>query len=103
MSDDKLLAALRARAIHDAEVFRDKFPRETPNEKWIDNSFTAALPLAAHEARSDFVQGDPQLFAVYAAEVERILGMRGGARSDSERDRKDNPHEQLQEPTAGEH
>lgn len=53
------------------------------------------------EVHIDFETSDAELFPIYAAEVERVLGMNGAA-TDSERDRKDNPNELLQQPTPGE-
>ena len=77
MNEEHLIRELRAQARRDAEAFREKFPHEEPNEKWLDNSFTAALPLAAAAIDAEPVHyATPQLFAEYKREVARILGMR---------------------------
>ena len=78
-----LLDALRSRARKDADAFREKFPRDEPNERWLDNSFTATLPLAASDAGVD-VALDPSLFAEYKKEIARVLGMRS-VRPDAEK------------------
>jgi hypothetical protein len=101
-NEDRLTEALRARAARDAETFRSQHPTETPNERWVENSYTAALPLAKSDAGSDVdIDGQPQLFAIYKREVERVLGI-GGVRPSGEQDRKDDRHEVVQEPTPGE-
>jgi hypothetical protein len=102
MTDQRLIEALSERAAADARAFREKFPGEEPNEKWMDNSFTAALPLAASDARTDIdSSAHPELFALYKSEVARSLGMTSAPRPDSESDRKRDAG-QIQEPTRGE-
>ncbi|HKO56034.1 MAG TPA: hypothetical protein VJ276_09155 [Thermoanaerobaculia bacterium] len=94
--DDRLMSALRARAADDAERFRNVYPNEMPNERWLDNSFTAALPLAKTDSGADVpVDAQPELFAVYAEEVVRVVG---GVREDVRQD-----DELPQQPTPGEH
>jgi hypothetical protein len=101
MIDRKLVEALRARAAADAAALLRDSPSAPPNEKWIDNSFTAALPLAKDEARTDFDTAEtPELFRIYKSEIERVFGP---AREDKESDRREHAYEQIQEPTAGEH
>jgi hypothetical protein len=96
MNDD-LIDALRARAAEDARRFRSQYPDDTPSEKWLDNSFTAALPLAKSDSGAEVpVDAQPQLFAVYAEEVARQVG---GIRPDAER----SDDELIQQPTRGEH
>lgn len=98
MNEDDLIRELRAQAVRDAEAFREKFPNDEPNEKWLDNSFTAALPLAAAAIDAEPVhEAEPRLFAAYKQEIARVLGMRS-VRPDAEpRD-----HQERQEPTPGE-
>lgn len=99
-----LLAALRERASADAAAFREKFPDQQPNEKWMDNSFTAALPLAASAAGVELGnQARPELFAAYKQAVASQLGMTRPPSADTEFDRKSPDGGQIQEPTAGEH
>jgi hypothetical protein len=94
--DDALVTALRARAADDARRFRNVYPDDLPSELWLDNSFTAALPLAGTDSGVDVpVDAQPQLFAVYAEEVARVVG---GVRPDGQRD-----DELSQMPTPGEH
>lgn len=99
---DNLIEKLRDRAAQDAETFRRTHPDEAPNEKWIENSYTAALPLVKDDAGLDPGRGPhPQLFAAYAAEVARVLGM-NRIREEGEWDRRDASDDKLQEPTRGE-
>jgi hypothetical protein len=87
MTEDKLMEALRARAAGDARAFREKYPHETPNERWLDNSYTAALPLAKDEAGFDPGTGPhPHLFDLYRGEVTRVLGS-GAPREAAESER----------------
>src|SRR5688572_12534233 len=46
MYDQKIIDALIARAAEDARAFRTQHPQDVPSDRWIENSFTAALPLA---------------------------------------------------------
>jgi hypothetical protein len=97
MNDEQtLLDALRRRAAADARAFRDKFRDDVPNERWLDNSYTAALALAKEDAGFDLGPGPhPHLFDAYRREVTRFFGR--GIREDRERG------EQLeQQPTRGE-
>lgn len=98
---DKLIEKLRERAARDAERFRTDHGGEAPNEKWIENSYTAALPLVKDDVGIDPGLGPhPQLFAAYAEEVARTLGI-GRVREDGEWDRREDATT-LQEPTPGE-
>lgn len=82
MNDQTMLDALRARAAKDAAAFREKFPEETPNERWIENSFTAALPLARDTAGADVAPSEhAALFTAYASEIARHLGGTTGRES----------------------
>ena len=96
MHEQKLIEALVARADEDAERFREAHPGDTPNELWIENSYTAALPLAKDDAGVDLGPGPhPHLFDVYRREVATLLGERAdrGERRDDEL---------KQQPTPGE-
>jgi hypothetical protein len=76
MENDRFIEQLRRRAVEDAQRFRKQNPDATPNERWIENSFTAAVPIVADDAGFDAGAGPhPQYFSVYAAEVARELGM----------------------------
>ncbi|HET7436291.1 MAG TPA: hypothetical protein VFN10_16395 [Thermoanaerobaculia bacterium] len=98
MNDDRLIAELRVRAAEDAQRFRSEHPGEQPNDRWIDNSYTAALPLAKDRSGIDPGLGPhPQLFEIYASEI----ATRVGARESSEAD-KDAGAELVQQPTPGE-
>ena len=101
MNDERLIDALRTRAADDARRFRKEFPGDAPNEKWIDNCYSAALPLAARDAGVTASSPDPALFDLYARTVAEVLGITF-VREDSERDRKKNDDIELQEPTPGE-
>lgn len=99
MNEQKLMDELRSRAADDAKRFRQDHPGAHPNEKWIDNSYTAALPLAKDRAGFDPGPGPhPRLFELYKREIESLAG---GGRQDSEADR-DRGTELIQQPTAGE-
>jgi DNA-binding transcriptional LysR family regulator len=94
--------AIRARGERDARAFREQHPSEQPNEKWLENSFTAALPLAKHDAGTDADPAvDAELFAAYKSAVTAALGMTRAPRPASERDLASAPGE-VQEPTPGE-
>lgn len=101
MNDQNILDALRARAAKDAAAFREKFPDDTPNERWIENSFTAALPLAKDSAGVDV---DPSqqapLFTAYSSEIARHLG--GATGREATEAALSGGSDQLQEPTPGE-
>ena len=97
MNEQRLLDELRARAGEDARTFRDKFPGESPNERWIENSYTAALPLAKDTAGFDPGNGPhPQLFAAYAEEISRRIGGATG------REDRESASDVVQQPTRGE-
>jgi hypothetical protein len=96
MNDDKLIAALVARADEDARRFRDENAGTTPTDLWIENSYTAALPLAKDDAGIDPGTGPhPHLFAAYREAVARIAGEREA--------RERNDSEVAPMPTPGEH
>ncbi|HYH07469.1 MAG TPA: hypothetical protein VEK11_10475 [Thermoanaerobaculia bacterium] len=95
MNDQKLIDALIARAEEDARRFRSDNPDDTPSDRWIENSYTAALPLAKDRAGIDLGPGPhPQLFDVYKREIARRIGSRVDAR--------DSGAELTQQPTPGE-
>ena len=94
MNEMKLIDALVARAADDARAFRKEYPKDAPTERWIENSYTAALPLAKDAAEVDPGLGPhPHLFSAYRAEINRLLGERV--------ERRDNGDVQM--PTPGEH
>ncbi|MFP5246965.1 MAG: hypothetical protein ACLGH0_09745 [Thermoanaerobaculia bacterium] len=96
MDEQKLIEALIARADEDAQTFRKQHPDDVPSDRWIENSFTAALPLAKDDAGIDPGPGPhPQLFDAYRREIASLLGER-----EAHRDRGD---ELVQQPTPGEH
>ena len=96
MNDQKLIDALVARASEDAREFRAQHPDDTPTDLWIENRYTAALPLAKADTSIDpGPDPHPQLFAAYRREVARLLGEREHTRGAD--------GEQSQMPTAGEH
>jgi hypothetical protein len=65
-----LVSAIRERGERDARAFRGEHPGEEPNEMWLENSFTAALPLAKHDAGVDAdPSADPELFTAYKSAV----------------------------------
>lgn len=96
MNDLPLIEAIRVRAVHDARAFREKFPNQTPNERWLDNSFAAALPLAASDAGVE-LQNDtqPELLMIYRTEIASELGS-------VRPDRGERRDVEIQEPTPGE-
>ena len=95
MDEQKLLDELIARAGHDARAFRQAHPSETPTERWIDNSYTAALALAKERAGFDPGPGPhPRLFDAYRREIAQLVGER--------RSRRDSGDELRQQPTPGE-
>ncbi|HYC60247.1 MAG TPA: hypothetical protein VEK79_11850 [Thermoanaerobaculia bacterium] len=92
----KLIDALVARAADDARAFRKQYPNDAPTERWIENSYTAALPLAKAAAELDPGTGPhPHLFSAYRGEINRILGERV--------ERRDGGDGLTQMPTPGEH
>lgn len=94
--------AIRSRAERDARAFREQHPSEEPNEKWVENSFTAALPLAKHDSGTDAAPAaDAELFAIYKSAITAALGMTHPPRPATERDLTSTPGE-VQEPTPGE-
>lgn len=96
MNDQKLIDALLARAEEDAGAFRRQHPDDVPTEEWIDNSYTAALPLARDATGIDPGPGPhPRLFKAYREHIDTILGERVS--------RRDGDHELIQQPTPGEH
>ena len=96
MTQQTLIDALVARAAPDARAFREKNPDDVPTERWIENSYTAALPLVKDDLGIDPGPGPhPQLFAAYRNAIGREVGERVNARETS-RDH------QLEAPTAGE-
>jgi hypothetical protein len=102
MSEQKLIEQLLVRAAEDAREFRRKYPDDEPNERWLDNSYTAVLPLAQDESGYNAGPGPhPELFDVYRGEVLRLLGSGGAPREATERDRVDGG-ELAQGPTRGE-
>ena len=85
MYDDRLIEALIARADDDAERFRETYPDDIPTERWIENSFTAAVPLAGASAGTDPGPGPhPDLFAIYRREINRRIGERVSGRDDGD-------------------
>jgi hypothetical protein len=99
MQEQRMIDALVARAADDARAFRTQHPDEVPSDRWIENSFTAALPLAKDSAGLDLGPGPhPQLFDVYRREIATHLG----SRPDRSEDRRDNGDELVQQPTPGE-
>ncbi len=93
--EQKLIEALTARAAEDARAFRGQYPDDTPSDRWIENSFTAALPLAKDSVGVEPDAGThPQLFAAYKREIASLVGSR--------RDARDSGAEVTQQPTPGE-
>jgi hypothetical protein len=77
MDEQRLIDALVARAAGDARAFREKNPHDAPTERWIENSYTAALPLAKDDAGFDPGTGPhPHLFAAYRDAINREVGER---------------------------
>lgn len=94
MNEQKLIDAVVARAGEDARAFREKNPDDIPTERWIENSYTAALPLAKDDAGIDPGLGPhPQLFAAYRDAIGRAVGERTSSREGAGL---------TQQPTAGE-
>jgi hypothetical protein len=71
-----LIDALKSRAAKDAAEFSSSHPGELPNTRWVENSFTAALPLVKNGAD---VSDDASLFAIYRDEIAARIG---GVRED---------------------
>jgi hypothetical protein len=95
MEDERLIDALIARAAEDARAFREQHPGETPSDRWIENSYTAALPLAKDSIGADLGPGPfPALFDAYRREIASRVGERPDAR--------DRGSEVIQQPTPGE-
>jgi hypothetical protein len=95
MDEQKIIDALIARAAEDARAFRTQYPEDVPSDRWIENSFTAALPLAKDNAGVDLGPGPhPQLFDVYKREIATLIGHRAEQRDDG--------GEVKQQPTPGE-
>lgn len=85
MDEQRLIDALLARASEDARAFREKNPDDAPTERWIENSFTAALPLAKDDAGFDpGPAADPRFFSAYRREIERQVGERVSRRDDAD-------------------
>lgn len=77
MDEQKLIDALVARAAEDARNFHEKHPGDSPTERWIENSYTAALPLAKDDTGIDLGPGPhPQLFAAYRKAIGSAVGER---------------------------
>ena len=94
MNEQKLIDALVARAAEDARAFREKNPDDVPAERWIENIYTAALPLAKNDVGIDLGPGPhPQLFAAYRDAIGRAVGERTSSREGAEL---------TQQPTPGE-
>lgn len=91
MDEQKLIDALIARASEDARAFREKHPDDAPTERWIENSYTAALPLAKDDVGFDPGHGPhPRLFSAYRREIERHVGERV-SRTDDDGELKQQP------------
>lgn len=91
----KLIEALVRRAADDARAFAETNPNDVPTERWIENSFTAALPLAKDAAGVDAgPAADARLFAEYRRGIRERIGERPGTR--------DTDGELTQQPTPGE-
>lgn len=103
MNEEQIVEGLRRRAAEDARDFREKFGRAAePNEKWLDNSFTAAVPLVTEATELPPGSAEPQLFQIYKDEVMRALGKELPPRPDNELDRRNKPDSLVAEPTPGE-
>jgi hypothetical protein len=77
MNEQKLIDELVARAERDAAMFRKNHPGDAPTERWIDNSYTAALPLAKDASGFDPGPGPhPHLFSAYRRAINDLLGER---------------------------
>ena len=81
MNEQRLIDALVERAAKDARAFREKNPHDMPTERWIENSYTAALPLAKDDAGIDpGLRPHPQLFSAYREAIARAVGERVSSR-----------------------
>lgn len=101
MNERNLIDALVGRAAADAKRFREQNGDAEPNERWLDNSYTAALPLAKDQSGYDPGLGPhPHLFEIYRGEVARLLGI-PVPREATEADRAEGT-ELVEEPTRGE-
>lgn len=95
MNDQKLMDALLARADEDARRFHAENPGDIPSDRWVENSYTAALPLARDNAGTDLGPGPhPELFEAYKRRVASHVGVR--------RDERDSDAGLTQQPTPGE-
>jgi hypothetical protein len=95
MDEQRLIDELISRAAEDARKFRSEHPDDTPSDRWIENSYTAALPLARDSAGIDLGPGPfPHLFDAYRNEIASRVGQRP--------DRRDGGAEVTQQPTPGE-
>ena len=95
MNDQKLIDALVARATEDARRFHEKNPDDVPTERWIENSYTAALPLVKDDAGIDPGPGPhPHLFSAYRNAIGRTVGERAAGSGDDQL---------TPQPTPGEH
>jgi hypothetical protein len=95
IDEQKIIDALIARAAEDARAFRTDHPEDVPSDRWIENSFTAALPLAKDSAGLDLgPDPHPRLFDVYKREIATLIGHRA--------ERRDDGAEVKQQPTPGE-
>ena len=93
--EQKLIDALVARAAEDAAAFRRDHDHDRPTERWIENSYTAALPLAKDRAGVDPGPGPhPRLFDAYRREISSRIGEAPPAR--------DRGNELEPQPTPGE-
>lgn len=85
MNEQKLIDSLTARAEDDARRFREQHPDDTPTERWIENSFTAALPLAKDAAGVEVgPERDADLFSVYRSAIASRVGERVSPRDASD-------------------
>ncbi|HEX9983033.1 MAG TPA: hypothetical protein VGF69_07205 [Thermoanaerobaculia bacterium] len=101
MSEQRLIDELRARAAEDARRFQADYPGQQPNSLWIENSYTAALPLARDAAGASGNEGvHPELMDVYRQEIGRLVG---GVRGEDNESDRDAGAELVQQPTPGEH
>jgi hypothetical protein len=77
MDQQPLIDALVARAAAAAQTFRTEHPDDTPTDLWIENIYTAALPLAKADTGIDPGVGPhPQLFAAFRRAIEHAVGER---------------------------
>jgi hypothetical protein len=76
-AEQKLIDALVERAIQDANRFREQYPGVAPTKLWIENSYTAALPLAKADSGVDPGPGPhPHLFEAYRRAIRQRIGER---------------------------